>query len=450
MEGSIYQSKINECKAYCRGFTKFYNYLKQIYYNLEQKFIKHKGYLIDLKEFEQCKNDLLYQDFKSNIKEYDDKINVNICALSTIGQSLELKKFEQVKIKSYQELKDNLLNNNEYILINKELWYNICKFRKENESYIEYYINNSELYFILKDGRSIHFRHSNNILNKNSFIFNDDNNITDIPKNRNIDMNVSIDNENNMEGTNNNEQNSIIQNDWSNDDRNNKEKLSNLIDIMIEFYLFEKKISEDTKSLANEITNSGYFIDKKIIDKWKNFTNYEKIKENFFLKYLQNNNISVLTKEQKDEILNYMINNNNKFEINNNIKIKTLDHLSIEEFQNFTKTNSFVLINQNLFEIMNNKNEIKENPIVYKILKNKIKFTLKDIQFEFYINNNIIFSDLESYFLFLIKLFFFQEGFKNKPIGENEKKTNTFIMIDKDIVSKIKQNINYDFLYNHL
>ena len=86
MEGSIYQSQINECKAYCRGFTKFSNYLKQIYYKLEQKFIPHKGYLIDLKEFEQCKNDILYQDFINNIKEYDYKINVKIFALSTMDQ----------------------------------------------------------------------------------------------------------------------------------------------------------------------------------------------------------------------------------------------------------------------------------------------------------------------------------------------------------------------------
>ena len=68
MEGNIYQSKIYKYKACCRGFIKFENYLKQKYNNLEQKFQKHKGYLIDLKEFEQYKNDLLYQVYKNNKK----------------------------------------------------------------------------------------------------------------------------------------------------------------------------------------------------------------------------------------------------------------------------------------------------------------------------------------------------------------------------------------------
>ena len=445
MEGSIYQDKINQCKAYCRGFIKFEKYLKEIYYNLQEKSQMHRGYLIDLKEFDQCKNDILYQDYKNDIKEYDDKINVKIFALSTIDKSFELKKFEQVKIESYQELKDKLFNNNEYLLINTELWYNICKFEKENESYIKYYINNSELYFILNDNHSIHFKHNNNILNKASYISIDDDKIVETSKNRNIDINVTIDNEYNVEEVNNNDQNNIFQNEGNND---NKEKLSKLIDIMMEYYLFEKKLKDDTKSLAEDITNSGYLIDKKIIDNWKNATNYEKIKEIFFLEYFQNNN-SILTKELKDKILNFMTNNNNKFEFNN-IKIKSLTHLTIEEFQIFTKTNSFVLIHKNLFEMMKDKKENNESPIEYKILINKIKFILKNANFEFYINNNIIFSDFETYFLFLIKLFLFQEDFRNKTIVENEKKNNTFVMIDKDIISKIKQNFNYDALCKYI
>ena len=165
------------------------------------------------------------------------------------------------------------------------------------------------------------------------------------------------------------------------------------------------------------------------------------------MKFLQND-ISVLTKEQKEEISNFMINNNEKnFEINNDFQIKSLDNLSTEEFISFSKTKSFVLINQKSYELMKDKNQTKNSPINYQMQNNKIKFMFRNFNFEFFINDNIIFSNLDLNYLIIIKLFSFNEDFKNKI---NEKKINTFIMIDKDLISKIKHNLNYDIFYNHM
>ena len=70
---------------------------------------------------------------------------------------------------------------------------------------------------------------------------------------------------------------------------------------------------------------------------------------------------------------------------------------------------------------MNDKKEIKESPIEYKIIKKIIKFTLKNQNFEFFINNNIIFCDLDFTFLILIKLFFFRKNLKIKQIYQMKK-----------------------------
>ena len=376
---NIIITKINECKSHCRDFLIFENYLNCIYCNLNHKYKTNKGYLIDLKEYEQYKNDLLYQVYKNNKNEYEDEIICKICELISINKSLELKKFEQVQIESYQDLKNKLYNNNEYLLISESLWSNICKRGKENESCIEYYINDSDLYFILKDNTFVYFRNNKNILNKTSYISSEDIKKIETPLNINNDIIINAENKKDLKEANNYEKNDNIIDVQNNENKNNKDKLSNLIKIMLEYYLFERKIKEETKSLVKEVNNSGYLIDKKIINNWKKSVNYEKIKDNFFSKYLQNN-ISVLKKEQKESILDFMIKNNDKFVIND-VQIKSLDYLTIEEFKTFSKTNSFVLINKNIFELMNDKKEIKESPIEYKIIKKIIKFTLKNQNF---------------------------------------------------------------------
>ena len=65
-------------------------------------------------------------------------------------------------------------------------------------------------------------------------------------------------------------------------------------------------------------------------------------------------------------------------------------------------------------------------------------------------NNNIIFSNLDFNLLILIKIFFFQEELKNKLNTQEQFPTNTYILIDKEFISKFKNNFNYDDLYNYM
>ena len=109
---------------------------------------------------------------------------------------------------------------------------------------------------------------------------------------------------------------------------------------------------------------------------------------------------SGLDMTMKMEIVNWISQNNNNIEINNKLKFKSINNLTKEEFKNFTKTNSFVLIDKNLYILLANlKEEINENEVKYTIKDKKISFKYNDSDYCFYINNNIIYSELDFNFL---------------------------------------------------
>ena len=165
MEGNIYENDIKEYNIYCSYILQYEYYLKDIYKNLNN--IAHRGYLIDLKEFEKLKEELSFQIFKRNRNEYNDNILFNIVSLDSENKPYKLKKLEAMNIVSHTQLLDMLKNKKEYIFINTDLWKTICKEGQEEIYRINYFINNSELFFYLKDNNCIHFHNNkNNIINQ--------------------------------------------------------------------------------------------------------------------------------------------------------------------------------------------------------------------------------------------------------------------------------------------
>ena len=308
------------------------------------------------------------------------------------------------------------------------------------------------------------FHHNNNILNFNVYI---SNRINTIKKSENI-KNINLKELAKINIYNNNIDNSIIprtiivkkqtfksknkidiNQNLNKTNFNDKMKILNLINIMKELFLFEKNICSNNNNSFKEDINSGYFINKRLVDKWKFNINYEKIKENFFEKYLKNDR-KMLTNEQKNEILNYILKLNNNIDINNNIRLISLNNLEEKEFEFFTKTNSFILINKNLYELINDKKDINENAINYYINNNIINFQFKSLNCTFYIYENIIFSKLDSNAFLLIKYYIFEEELK-KNIGFNLNNTSkTYIMINKDFIDEFKENFKYDFIRDYI
>ena len=321
-----YQKDLMRYSSYCKLISDFEDSINQIYNNLDDVFQKKEGYMIDYIEYEKLKDDLHYNAYKNNYNEYFDKIICTIVSLESENKpKIELRRFEQIKIKSYREL-INLLNNNEYIFINNYLWICTCKNGKENESSLNYWVKKSAFYFFLEDENYANFIPNKNIVNKKKLIINEQI-LTNNNEIKNIDNNEIY---NNSETPDNYsiKRNLKIENDI-------RDKLTNIIDIMFEYYIFEVKEYKIKKE------SKGYLIDKKLIDQWKKSVNYEIIKENYFV----NNSENILSSELKNKILVEMVELNKNIE-NNICEIKSLEFNTIKDFKSFSDNNTFVLINE--------------------------------------------------------------------------------------------------------
>ena len=161
----------NSFKNYCDLFNNYKDYLEMIYKNLNYNYIKHRRYLINLKELEKLKNDIEYNFYEdNNVNKYEKHIKYKIDKLYEENKSIEFKGFEQVKIESSIELLNLINNNNEYIFIDIYTWKNLCKKGKEKEKYYPFFINSLELIFSSNDNKCVRFKHNKNIINKNSYI----------------------------------------------------------------------------------------------------------------------------------------------------------------------------------------------------------------------------------------------------------------------------------------
>ena len=134
---NIYSSIINEYKNLCRSISNYEKYLNDIYTYLNSNNIPHKGYLIDLKEFEKLKEDLDYQLYKTKNNEYEDNIQMKIVLLESENKSYQLNKIEKIELFSSDAFFNLLDEKNEYIFINTDLWRVLCKKGKENDNYIQ-------------------------------------------------------------------------------------------------------------------------------------------------------------------------------------------------------------------------------------------------------------------------------------------------------------------------
>jgi len=115
----------------------------------------------------------------------------------------------------------------------------------------------------------------------------------------------------------------------------NEEKLLKLFNSMKEYFLFEKKIRDNIIEM-NKI-NSGFLVDKKVIDEWKKKTCYDKLKTNYFEKGICEIN------GKKDEIFMYMA---FLYEQNNFIDQISfeIESLSSDKLKDFYVKNNIVLI----------------------------------------------------------------------------------------------------------
>ena len=212
-------------KNYIDAISDFKKYLEYIYSDENSFGKEHRGYLINLRDYEKIKE--IIDDYKININDSDNIFQIN-----------------QIEFKTSQYLINMILNGNKYIFINTDLWKLICNKYKKYDSPILYKINKYYLTFNL-DNIELSFSHNKNIIDKNSLDYSCSSNYS-----------------------------------------SNYEKITKILDSVFKYYDFENKILNDLKNKKNtNVRTYEYLVSKNWIDKWKKFSNYENIKTY----YLQNN-----------------------------------------------------------------------------------------------------------------------------------------------------------------
>ena len=131
---------------YRKGVQHFENYLKKMY-SPENRTNSHCGYLINLKDYEKIKKLIKYDKFQENIIDFDEE---------DFNKTFEIK---QIDFKTSEYLLNMVYNDNEYIIIDTELWKIICQKGRENEKPIIYTVNPTILILNMED-KEIWFNHN--------------------------------------------------------------------------------------------------------------------------------------------------------------------------------------------------------------------------------------------------------------------------------------------------
>ena len=262
----------------------------------------HKGYLIDLKQLNDIKEKI---DYKNNVKTIS-KVNKN----NNLKNSEKILTIKDIEFKTSQYLINMIYNDHKYILIDRELWKALCEVGRENDENIVYEINNNNIIFNLKDKKKLKFAQSSE--NKN---------IIDKSKASNY----------------------ANQSDFN--------ELEIIYSDIINYYNFESRFLGYLNEEKKEKIEQAYLVTKEWFDDWKNYSNYDRIKE--FLNKNENNKHNIfdllIYHKEKEKEKKYFLNCNK-----NENKIKYYSKKN--DLEQYLQNNSLVLIDTKLFQDIHTQN----------------------------------------------------------------------------------------------
>ena len=389
---TISNSNVSSLKKYKNPISEFENYLKDIYCNNNSSNSSHKGYLINLKDYETITQSIKNINF-DNMKENDFK---------------QIFEINQIEFKTSHYLINMILNGNKYIFINTKLWKLLCdkdKNNKNNDSHIMYKVNTNDITFSLLDNTTLSFKHNNNIIDENSY--------------------------------------------KDNYYRSNYKQITNIYNSITYYFNFENKILKDLKNgQSSKDTSYAFLISKNWIDKWKEISYYENIKTHYLQKNLNNKNeiINCLIYYFEKNNINY----SKLFESINILKFNKK-----EDFESYLRNDSLILIEPIFFSCFNNvNNDNSGKKTQYNVFNNNINIYLDNNEkLSFKSNNNIISLNENIninnsiHLKQLIKIFFFQKKIKSF-VKENY--INSIYLINKNVINYYKTIFNYKKLYEIL
>ena len=293
---------------------------------------KHKGFIINLNDYNNLKNRIQYENNKKFLSKsmYDIKDDEKI---------IEIK---DIEFKTRQYLLNMLLNGNKYIIIDSTFWKVICEKGKEFSTVINYEISNNMtlLNLKLRDNQILMFY-------------------------------------------NNKKDNILEESKLKNKSGNNFDLIKNAFRNINTYYDFETKIQNDLKAKKeSKITGKGYLIEKNWIDKWKQQIQYEEIKTDFLFSNKSD-------KEIRDKLIYlYEV---NKYKLIDLYKIKNEELKDKQKIEECLKRNSLVLVNSDFIKSFEQNNLLSE--INYNLYEDTIEIELGPHNYlQFHSKNNIILS----------------------------------------------------------
>ena len=373
----------NLLNIFKKSIIDFEKSIKNLYDNSSKN---NEGYIIDFKNYEEFKNKIFKGDF-SNLSEIINKIN-------------------QIPFKTASYLMNMIYNNNKYIIINKELWKNICLLKTKEEQPITYEIESNDLFLNLDIKLKFYIPNNNNIIVKSSY----------------IDVYFLY--------------------------YSNFKEISDIYDRITKYYEFEKTFFNELKK-GNK-TSYGYLVDKIWIDEWKEFTNYEYIKK----KYLENNLEENII---KNEIIYYREEKKNNLQ-----KLKPVEIFEIKnknEFKSLLTNKTLIILDYSFLMHFIQSLSISKS-IDYKFHNNELEFFFGDrSKLVINTNSNVISlnksNDLPNLYQ-LIKIFYFEKDLQKiiylpyEQLKYNRNIPEHLYLINKKIMDKYKLYFNGDILYDFL
>ena len=330
----------------CKAFTVYDNFIKI------PKDIQCNGFLIKKELIEALKKNIFYEKFCEAIRlsNFDYKTLKNsiekICGTEEIRTNIVQTEFNNPN----DLIKE--LDNNQFYLINYELWKIIGEQSSINYKGIDFKFNVKEITLIFNDNDKLKFKNNKFIISKETLIENqfsnsNNNTIQSFVANR-IYNNSNIKEEQNIFG------------------QNKKIRFKIEIKTLINLFFYYKELKDELIPQNPEFNSNNkniiYLISKTWIKKYKSFFHYDKLrahlikKKNLSIKLSYNNkenSIEELIEKIESELPNEYIEEINN--INNINELKTYEHKYDIKINKITNPINKELKYLNDYEIINNK-----------------------------------------------------------------------------------------------
>ena len=398
--------------SYILGIYNYEQFLENIYkksglFNTKE----FQGFLIKLSDYENFKKSICYEKFLQingnsiNFSKYEFG-NLIIRYRLLISN---IKKIEQVKVSTPEELINSIKKGDKYKIIDKNLCELICLKDPLFSYNYSYFVNNNSLKFL-----NVSFLHNNNNLDEFSYTVKNDEKLNKKLQSLSDSIIEYYNLENQFIGnfqiqTNQKKELNFIYEMKINELRNKQhdfpKKRNMSYDKYAKNYFSEKpKICNVEKIDKNlEKSGEGFLVNKNWITQWKKYTDYNKLIDR-----------DSPTNEKKQEIMKILYNSQKSYNKKNELSpINAIHFNSKSEYENYLKHNDLVIITIKFYSCFEEKETNYGYKIKYSFNNDIITIDLNEIKIDFISIKNTILKKTKADLIILKEINKFQEESKH-------------------------------------